>query len=406
MALAAGLNLPILYIDEHSTWSSRLSSATMRTKALPGAATHPWLQRETPGKDPEQIEMTEFPFIIGRNESCDFQILSSRVSREHAEFVRDGAGFRLRDLKSTNGTFVNGQRIDEARLNDGDLVVIADVEFTFHRGIEAARATVTHVMTGTQPASGEEDAFRDLIHAVRAHHETLLHRATRNRFQPIVDLKDGKYVGYEAISRPARPVESDSAQRLLAATDCRLTERLSHLHRMVAAEHVAKVSDVTMLFVNLQPAEVGADSIPDSLRRLQQLAGGKQIVAEIPDSAVVDIPYFRDFRNRLRDLGVGVAYDGFAGSPHQIKAQREFAPDYLKLAPVLARGVDRSTQRQQQIQALVDAASQIGVRLIADGVHTENEAQTCASLGCKYGQGDHFGRAQTIDWPIEGFTAG
>jgi EAL domain-containing protein (putative c-di-GMP-specific phosphodiesterase class I) len=72
---------------------------------------------------------------------------------------------------------------------------------------------------------------------------------------------------------------------------------------------------------------------------------------------------------------------------------------------VLARGVDRSTQRQQQIQALVEASRDIGVQLIADGVHTENEAQMCASLGCKFGQGDHFGRAQTIDWPIEGFVA-
>jgi EAL domain-containing protein (putative c-di-GMP-specific phosphodiesterase class I) len=380
----------------------------MRTKVLPGAATtFPWLQRETPGKEPELIELADFPFTLGRNESCDFQILSSRVSREHAEIVRSGASFRLRDLKSTNGTFLNGQRIDEVSLNDGDLVVIADVEFTFHRGNDGAtRSTATHVMAGTQPNSGEENAFRELIFAVRARQETLLHRATRNRFQPIVDLADNRCVGYEAIHRSARADSSDAAQRLLEATDCRLTERMSHLHRMVAAEHIARVADAKMLFVNLQPAEVGADTIPESLRRLQQLAGGKQIVAEIPDSAVVDIPYFRDFRQKLRELGVGVAYDGFAGSPHQIKAQREFAPDYLKLAPVLARGVDRSTQRQQQIQALVDAAREIGVQLIADGVHTENEAQTCASLGCKYGQGDYFGRAQTVDWPIEGFAAG
>ena len=382
----------------------------MRTKILPGAtSTLPWLQRETPGKEPELIELNDFPFTLGRNESCDFQILSSRVSREHAEIVRDGASFRLRDLKSTNGTFNNGQRIDEVRLNDGDLIVIADVEFVFHRGNDsaAARKTVTQVMEGgREQNTSEEDAFRELIYAVRAHQETLLHRATRSRFQPIVDLADSRCVGYEAIHRAPRGEEPTPAQRLLEATDCRLTERMSHLHRMVAAEHVAKMTEGTMLFVNLQPAEVGADSIPDSLRRLAQLAGGKQIVAEIPDSAVVDIPYFRDFRHKLRELGVGVAYDGFAGSPHQIKAQREFAPDYLKLAPVLARGVDRSTQRQQQIQALVEAAREIGVNLIADGVHTENEAQTCASIGCKYGQGDHFGKAQTIDWPVEGFTAG
>lgn len=383
----------------------------MRTKLLAGASTsYPWLSRETPGHEPERIELAEFPFTLGRNESCDFQILSSRVSREHAEIVRDGTQFRLRDLKSTNGTFLNGQRIDEVRLNDGDLVVIADVEFTFRRGSEAeSRKTVTQVMDdcGSTMGSSEEDAARALIQAVRCQHETLLHRATRNRFQPIVDLHNGNLcVGYEAIHRSAGSDEPSAAQRLLEATDCRLTERMSHLHRLVAAEHVARLPGGTMLFVNLQPAEVGADAIPDSLLRLANLAGGKKIVAEIPDSAVVDIPYFRDFRNKLQELGIGVAYDGFAGSPHQIKAQKDFAPDYLKLAAVLARGVDRSTQRQQQIKALVEAAEEIGVAVIADGVHTENEAQMCASLGCKLGQGDHFGRAQTIDWPIEGWAAG
>ena len=44
--------------------------------------------------------------------------------------------------------------------------------------------------------------------------------------------------------------------------------------------------------------------------RLLKTAGDKRIVAEIPDSAVVDIPYFRDFRSRLRDMAIGVAYDG------------------------------------------------------------------------------------------------
>ena len=99
-----------------------------------------------------------------------------------------------------------------------------------------------------------------------------------------------------------------------------------------------------------------------------------------------------------------MAYDGFAGSPHQIKAQAEFAPDYLKLAPALARGVDKSTQRQQQIKALVEAAQELKVQLIAVGVHTENEARTCREIGCRLAQGDHFGHAQTIDWPLDGLA--
>src|SRR5262249_17413946 len=159
--------------------------------------------------------------------------------------------------------------------------------------------------------------------------------------------------------------------------------RMSQLHRLIAAEHVVRLSNATLLFVKLQAAEVGADLLPQSLARLMSVAGGKKIVAEIPDSAVVDIPYFRDFLAKLRELGIGVSYDEFAGSPHQIKAQAEFAPDYLKLAPALIRGVDKSTQRQQQVKAVIEATNELKVQLIAVGIHSENEARTCREIGCR-----------------------
>jgi len=382
----------------------------MRTNLLPTASTTlVWLERDIPGKEPERIELSRLPFTVGRNESCDYQILSSRVSREHAEIIREGNVFRVRDLKSTNGTYVTGERIDEHRLADGDLVVIADVHFSFRTNREdSARKTVTQVMDRHESPGGEreDDPAGDLVHAVRRLHETLLHRATRNRFQPIFDLAENRLVGYEAIPRPQLPGEASPTQQVLEATDCRLSERMSQLHRLIAAEHVARLPNATMLFVNLQSAEVGADLLPETLSRLAEVAGGKKIVAEIPDSAVVDIPYFRDFRSRLRELGIGVAYDGFAASPHQIKAQAEFAPDYLKLSPALVRGVDKSTQRQQQIKALVEAAQELKVQLIAVGVYSENEARTCRDIGCRLAQGDHFGHAQTIDWPLDGFATG
>ncbi len=386
----------------------------MRTKSL--AATgkaFPWLERFVPeSSSPELIEVGKVPFTIGRSEECDYQIASSRVSRQHAEIGKAAGAYLLRDLGSTNGTFVNGQKIDQVRLSEGDLVVIADVELTYRtgEGSTAGQKTATQVMRQSDSRSGdepEENVPIDFIQAVRSIQESILCRAVRNRYQMVVDLTTGKSTGYEAIQRESNPEKQlRTAERLLEGTECRLTERLLQLHRLLAVEQAGRLADGSLLFLPLTAAEVGADSLADSLIRLSRLGGGKQLVAQVPDSAVVDIPYFRDFLVRLRQAHIAVAYDGFGGGQQQVGTQQELAPDFLKLAPALARGVDKSSPRQKQIRDIVEAAAKTSTQVIATGVHTENEAQTCRELGCRLAQGDHYGRPQTMGWPLEGAVAG
>jgi EAL domain-containing protein (putative c-di-GMP-specific phosphodiesterase class I) len=237
---------------------------------------------------------------------------------------------------------------------------------------------------------------------VRARHERLLCRGARSHFQLLVELSSGRGIGYE--SQPAPEPghqESRTGERILAGMECRLTERMHQLERLLAAEHAAQLPQGELLFLRLEPAEVGADLVPESLARMQGLSGGKRIVATIPESAVVDIPYFRDFLARLRQLDLGVAYFGFAGNQHQVTANQDLAPTYLMLAPLLARGVDKSTQRQQQIKAIVEAAAQRSTSVVATGVHNEIEAQTCRDLGCQLAQGDHYGHVQVMDGTCE-----
>lgn len=76
------------------------------------------------GRDP--LKMGGDSFTIGRGKTCDFVIDSNRVSREHARIVRDGAGFVLEDLNSSNGTFFgpNKDKVTKRPIRDGD-------EFTF-----------------------------------------------------------------------------------------------------------------------------------------------------------------------------------------------------------------------------------------------------------------------------------
>ncbi len=71
--------------------------------------------------------------IIGRAVESDIVVTSKRVSREHARVQREGRHVVLEDLGSTNGTFLNGERVlSPVTLRDGDNVGIGDVILVFH----------------------------------------------------------------------------------------------------------------------------------------------------------------------------------------------------------------------------------------------------------------------------------
>ena len=67
--------------------------------------------------------------VIGRREDCDLRIPLGEVSRKHCRIVRDGDTLKLEDLGSSNGTFLNGQRVQEAMLSPGDTIQVGPVVF-------------------------------------------------------------------------------------------------------------------------------------------------------------------------------------------------------------------------------------------------------------------------------------
>jgi two-component system cell cycle response regulator len=111
-----------------------------------------------PGPDiGKRTPLSKRAYIVGRDAEVDLVISRSAVSRQHSQLTQDEAGdWWVQDLGSTNGTFVNEERINRKRLSDGDQLRFGDAIFKFLSGanIESAyheeiyRMTILDGLTG------------------------------------------------------------------------------------------------------------------------------------------------------------------------------------------------------------------------------------------------------------------
>lgn len=79
----------------------------------------------------QRIDLGDDPLIIGRSPEVEFQVVERSVSREHCRIWREPSGYRIKDLDSTNKTFLNDQPIIEAELKDGDHIAVGSCVLKF-----------------------------------------------------------------------------------------------------------------------------------------------------------------------------------------------------------------------------------------------------------------------------------
>ena len=131
----------------------------------------------------QEILLRKSRVVVGRESDCELRIPLPSVSRQHCEFVLEDGKVTVRDLGSSNGTYVNQERVEESELSAGDLVAVGpavfalildgepsdlDVKEVFARGTVAVKPKKHAGLTGGAAkaaaalAGGSDDSDLDM----------------------------------------------------------------------------------------------------------------------------------------------------------------------------------------------------------------------------------------------------
>ncbi len=205
-------------------------------------------------------------------------------------------------------------------------------------------------------------------------------------FQPIVDLKDDRVLGYEALTRFEDGTAPDEQFTAAEAVGLGLALEAVTLRAAIAA--ATRLGPSLLLNLNASPAFVlEAETLRSIVKGV-----GRQLVLEITEHTV--IADYDAFHRALEALGpsVRLAVDdagaGFASFRHIL----ELRPAFVKLDRSLVSGIDQDPAKQALVAGMRQFATSTGCRLIAEGVETESERSTLVGLGIRLAQGYLLGR--------------
>jgi len=224
---------------------------------------------------------------LGRHPNNAMRLLDREVSKEHAVIQKVAGSYVLRDLGSSNGTFVNGRRIRELKLRDGDEISLGNCRFIFHEG-EKERSTSPNVTVVASAQSApaflaqleheEETEFRPAdqlsdISALRLDYEKL---RIAHEFHRQVGLeRDQKSLLDKILNVAFQLLAADNAVLFLVNEQTGELEPQMVRNRRKDSEEVVLSDTVLTRVTETRQAVLTADAILDS-----RFSSSESIVAQ------------------------------------------------------------------------------------------------------------------------------
>ncbi len=336
-----------------------------------------------------KLAIDPLPFVIGRKSDLPLSIHSANISRIHAKIFKKNGSLFLKDLKSTNGSFLNRKSVQgEVLLKPGDILHIADIalKLTF----ESTSQVVGSVSTELDIA-GSTDKLPVGILEFEA---MLSSQSVTSVFQAIYACDADRIFAFEILGRGAYAKLPKSPGPLFKMAENFDREiALVELFREDGVRQANASGIRSPFFINIHPRELEqADRLLATIRAACEAFPVLHLVLEIHEGAVTDLSVMKQMRRGLNQLGVGLAYDDFGAGQTRLLELSEVPPDYLKFDIRLIKDIDQSPARQEMLAFLLQLSKNLKIKTLAEGISNEKEAKVCRTLGFDLFQGFYYGR--------------
>ncbi|MEM1131496.1 MAG: bifunctional diguanylate cyclase/phosphodiesterase [Pseudomonadota bacterium] len=227
-------------------------------------------------------------------------------------------------------------------------------------------------------------------------------------YQPLIDLSDGRVIGFEALARWEHPVHGmiDPGDFIAVAEECGLIVPLGKWV-LSKAVHSLKEWDDAVGFtlpigmnVNLSAVQFARDDVAQSVRDVLEEANidGKRLTLELTESAILSDPdRAAQAMHALKALNTCLAMDDFGTGYSNLAYLQKLPIDILKIDRSFVTEMLQDRDSVSIVRAVLSLANALGMETTAEGIETVELSNTLAALGCTHGQGYYYSRPLSAD---------
>ncbi|MDN5312650.1 MAG: hypothetical protein PWQ68_1623 [Thermoanaerobacteraceae bacterium] len=233
--------------------------------------------------------------------------------------------------------------------------------------------------------------------------EIIEKKSVRTVFQPIISMKTGEILGYEALSRGPKGSPLESPLELFAAAEkYHMLFALERVCREKALMNAGNIKNGYKIFININPYVIYDPEFKGGVTRslMESLNfAQKDVVIELTERASIqDFKGFRSALEHYTEQGYKIAIDDTGAGYSGLQSIVSITYNYIKIDRSLIENIDKDPVKQALLDAFIKFAKRIESMVIAEGIETLEEMETLIDLGVDYGQGYIIAR------PSENFT--